>query len=332
VKEDKIMDVIVAVSPAASDFDPFLDKCLPGNPQVLSTHRSGVIAKLQQNMKEVIMGRVLFVSLTCTSAVATAFLATSLVTAHAADLGPMVTKAPPPPVYYNWTGFYLGVNLGGSWGHQTGDVFLDGVDVFGASSKPDGVIGGGQIGYNWQFAPWFGWGNGTVLGLEADIQGSSQRDTRDFGFLAPGLIFPSLAGDSINGDISDRLEWFGTVRGRIGIAFDRVLPYFTGGWAYGNRRFDGTVGITNPAGVVLGDAAFSTSSNLTNGWTVGGGVEWAFWDHWTAKFEYLYIDFGNANNNNNVNNFIVVTPGNNFGVTTSHFTDNIARAGVNYKF
>jgi outer membrane immunogenic protein len=332
MKEDKIMDVIVAVSPAASDFDPLPDKCLLGNPQVLSTHRSGVIAKLQRRMKEVIMGRVLFASLTCTSAVAAAFLATSLVTAHAADLGPMVTKAPPPvPVYYNWTGFYLGVNLGGSWGHQSADLFVDGVDVFGATSRPDGVIGGGQIGYNWQFAPWFGWGNGTVLGLEADIQGSSQRDTRDFGFLATGAVFPSLTGDNIEGNVSDRLEWFGTVRGRIGIAFDRVLPYFTGGWAYGNRTFDGTVTATNPTtGAVLGQTAFTTSSNLTNGWTVGGGVEWAFWDHWTAKFEYLYIDFGNRNDNNG--NFVIVAPAGTFGVTTSHFTDNIARAGVNYKF
>jgi outer membrane immunogenic protein len=320
-----MMNVIVAVSPAASDFDPLLDKCLLGNPQVLSTHRSGVIAKLQRKMEEVIMGRVLFVSLTCTSAVATAFLATSVVTAHAADLGPMVTKAPPAPIYYNWTGFYLGVNLGGSWGHQSADLFEGGEDVFGASTNPNGVIGGGQIGYNWQFYNNWGWGNAWVLGLEADIQGSGQRDTRDFDFLVP-----ALSPDSFAGSVEDKLEWFGTVRGRVGIAFDRVLPYFTGGWAYGNRKFDGTVTAFTPGGVPIASTAFSTSSNLSNGWTVGGGVEWAFWDHWTAKFEYLYIDFGNRNDNDG--NFIVVTPTNTFGITTNHFTDNIARAGVNYKF
>jgi outer membrane immunogenic protein len=281
-------------------------------------------------MKEVIMGRVPFSSLTSISLAAAAFAATSLVTAHAADLGPMVTKAPPAPVYYNWTGFYLGVNLGGSWGRQTADVFEDGVNVFSASTNPDGVIGGGQIGYNWQFAPWFGWGTGTVLGIEADIQGSGQRDDHDFSVLAPGALLPALAGDTLTGDVTDKLEWFGTVRGRIGIAFDRFLPYFTGGWAFGDRKFDGTVSALDAAGATIASSTFSTSSNMTDGWTVGGGFEWAFWDHWTAKFEYLYIDFGNANN---LNNFTFVTPAGTTGsVSTSHFTDNVLRAGVNYRF
>jgi outer membrane immunogenic protein len=282
-------------------------------------------------MKEVIMGRAPFASLTSISLAAAAFAATSLVTAHAADLKPVITKAP-PPVYYNWTGFYLGVNLGGSWGHQSAHVFEDGVNVFSASTNPDGVIGGGQIGYNWQFAPWFGWGTGTVLGIEADIQGSGQRDTHDFSVLAPGVLIPALAGTGVDGDITDKLEWFGTVRGRIGIAFDRFLPYFTGGWAYGERKFDGTVTAFDAAtGVPLGTTSFSTSSSLSDGWTVGGGFEWAFWDHWTAKFEYLYIDFGNANNN--LNNLVFVTPaGTTAGVSTSHFTDNVARVGVNYRF
>jgi outer membrane immunogenic protein len=285
-------------------------------------------------MKEVIMGRVHFASLTSIGLAAAAIAATSLVTARAADLKPMVTKAPPAPVYYNWTGFYLGVNLGGSWGHQSADVFEDGVNVFSGSTNPDGVIGGGQIGYNWQFAPWFGWGTGTVLGLEADIQGSGQRDTHDFSVLAPGVLIPALAGTGVDGNITDKLEWFGTVRGRIGIAYDRFLPYFTGGWAYGERKFDGTVTAFDAAtGVPLGTTSFSTSSSLSDGWTVGGGFEWAFWDHWTAKFEYLYIDFGNRNGNNNLNNLEFVTPaGTTAGITTNHFTDNVLRAGVNYRF
>ena len=277
------------------------------------------------------MGRVPFASLTSISLAAAAFAATSLVTAHAADLGPMVTKAPPPvPVYYNWTGFYLGVNLGGSWGHQSANVFEDGVNVFSATSNPDGAIGGGQIGYNWQFAPWFGWGTGTVLGVEADIQGSDEKETQDFSFLAPGVV---PGGFGLDGNVEDKLQWFGTVRGRIGIAFDRVLPYFTGGWAYGNRKLDGTVTATTAAGVPFTGTTtpVSVSSNLTDGWTVGGGVEWAFWEHWTAKFEYLYIDFGNGNNNN-LRNFVVEAPTGTVGLSTNHFTDNVARVGVNYKF
>ncbi|MBO0695783.1 MAG: porin family protein [Verrucomicrobia bacterium] len=259
------------------------------------------------------MGRVSFASLTSTTLAAAAFAATSLVTAHAADLGPMVTKAPPVPVYYNWTGFYVGVNLGGSWGRESHDFFDDeGFDVFGPSDHMNGVIGGGQIGYNWQFAPWFGWGNGTVLGIEADIQGSSQRRSTDFAFLDDTTRF--------TGNVEDKLEWFGTVRGRAGIAFDRVLPYVTGGWAFGERKFSGF--ITDGVDSV----AFSNSHTLS-GWTVGGGIEWAFWANWTAKFEYLYVDFSH---DNNFNDLVVGTEP--FSITHGHLIDNIARAGVNYRF
>jgi len=274
-------------------------------------------------MKEVIMGRVPFASLTSTSLVAVAFVATSLVTAQAADLGPMVTKAPPAPVYYNWTGFYAGVNLGGSWGHDNIDLFDDGTlvaplsdHVMGMSNHVDGVIGGGQIGYNWQFAPWFGWGTGTVLGIEADLQGSGQKRTANFAFDDPDL-------GPLSGSVEDKLQWFGTVRGRLGFAFDRVLWYGTGGWAFGERKFSGvlTDGINS--------IGFSDSHTMTNGWTVGGGVEWAFWGNWTAKFEYLFIDWGNQNDNNG--DFFILD-GNTFNTNRGHFTDNIARAGVNYRF
>ena len=239
--------------------------------------------------------------------------------AYAADI-PL--KAPPAPVYYNWTGFYLGVNLGGSWARQCADVFDRGFDVETACVHPNGVVGGGQIGYNWQFAPWFGWGNGTVLGLEADFQGSNERTDVAFGFL--GFTSGGVAFPAVHGTFTDRIEWFGTVRGRAGIAYDRFLPYITGGWAYGNRTFDGTISI--PAAT----ASFNTSNSLS-GWTVGAGVEWAFWQNWTAKFEYLHIDFGN--NGSNLNGVVFTTPAaHTVSFTTDHLTDNVVRAGVNYKF
>jgi outer membrane immunogenic protein len=252
------------------------------------------------------------------SLAAAAIAATAL--AHAADLAPIVRKAPPAPVYYNWTGFYLGANLGGSWGRESHEIFDGTAGVFevGVRDHPDGVIGGGQIGYNWQFAPWFGWGTGTVLGIEADIQGSSQRSTIGLAFSDPRFGPVTFAGSD-----EDRIEWFGTVRGRAGIAFDRVLWYTTGGWAFGERKLDGPLTSSNAAGVIA-TTAFSTSNSSTDGWTVGGGVEWAFLGNWTAKFEYLYIDFGSRGN--------VAIPGGPFVITSGHFTDNIARAGVNYKF
>jgi outer membrane immunogenic protein len=308
------MNLVVPVSRAAASLNPRLHPSRFDNPQDYLGSAVWVIAKLQRKMKEVIMGRVLLASLTPTSLAATAFVATSLVAAHAAELP---VKAPPAPTYYNWTGPYLGVNLGGSWGNQSGELVDEaGLGIFGFTDHPDGVIGGGQIGYNWQFPGW-GWGNGFVLGIEADIQGSSERTSDGFGFLIP---------PEVGGSFEDKLEWFGTVRGRAGIAFDRVLPYVTGGWAIGDRKLAGTL-----FGPTVGEETlFSAHSNMNEGWTVGGGIEWAFWDHWTAKFEYLYIDFGNQNNNTLIGPpDAPITP---FTLTTNHFIENIARAGVNYKF
>ena len=264
------------------------------------------------------MRRTIFTSSFATAAIA----ATAL--AHAADLGPMVpyappAPAPPAPAYYNWTGFYLGGNLGGGWGRESHEIFDGTAGIFqvGVTNQPEGVIGGGQIGYNWQFAPWFGWGTGTVLGIEADFQGSNQKSTTGESFTDP-----RFGPVTFTGSIEDKLEWFGTVRGRAGMAIDRVLVYATGGWAYGQRNLSGPLTSSNAAGLIS-TTAFSASSRM-DGWTVGGGIEWAFLGNWTAKFEYLYIDFSNQRD--------AVIPGGPFVVTSGHFVDNVARAGINYKF
>jgi outer membrane immunogenic protein len=255
-------------------------------------------------------------------ATATAVTVASVATVLAADLPRPVYKAPPPPPpVYNWTGFYLGANFGGSWGHESHELFngIPGNSEGGFTHDPNGVIGGGQIGYNWQFAPWFGWGTGTVLGIEADFQGSSQRSKNDGTFSDP--VFGPV---TFSGGVEDKLEWFGTVRGRAGIAFDRVLWYGTGGWAFGEAKLDeGTLTSSNAGGPIAG-TAFSSSNSMDGGWTVGGGIDWAFLDNWTAKLEYLYVDFGTRSN--------VAIPGGPFIITSGHFIDNVARGGVNYKF
>jgi outer membrane immunogenic protein len=228
--------------------------------------------------------------------------------ASAADLpAPMYTKAPPlPPPLYNWSGFYLGVNIGGSWGHQ--DTTFAGLTN---SLHPDGVIGGGQIGFNWQGnnSPW-------VFGLEADIQGSGQK--ADGSFVIPAIVgIVAAPGSSIS--YEDKLEWFGTVRGRIGYAVGdrgRWLPYVTGGLAYGE-------GDINGSGTVAGTAVAFNNSKTYVGWTVGGGVEWAFLDQWSAKLEYLYVDFGGGPT-------IPLTAAT--AISSGRLTDNIARVGVNYHF
>src|SRR5579864_9371565 len=210
--------------------------------------------------------------------------------AAAADIRRPAYKAPilAPVSVYNWTGFYAGVNVGYSWGRQ--DATLDGFGSVG-SSNVNGIIGGGQIGYNWQI-------NQVVLGVETDFQGSGQRG--DGG--VPGVA-----------TFTNRLDWFGTVRGRLGYAFDRWLPYVTGGWAYGHGDFSGTV---------TGVGPFS-ASNTYSGWTAGGGLEYAFLNNWSAKLEYLHINFGDGP-------VAAVVPGTN--ISAGRLKDDILRVGLNYKF
>ena len=231
--------------------------------------------------------------------------------ASAADLPvQMVTKAPPPPPpMFNWTGFYAGVNIGGSWGHQDVSLVTAGGTLTNGNNV-NGVIGGAQIGYNWQ-----GYGSPWVFGVEADIQGSGQRSTGSF-FIPGGGVLLVIPPTTIA--YEDKLDWFGTVRGRIGYAMGggRFLPYITGGFAYGEGNLNGS-------GSAVGTpVAFNVSKTYT-GWTLGAGAEWAFWDRWSAKAEYLYIDFGNGPT-------VALTPA--FTLTTGRLTDNIGRFGVNYRF
>ena len=223
-----------------------------------------------------------------------------------------VYKAPVIAPVYNWTGFYLGLNAGGSWGRQDNDLVAaaTGVVGFANSDHLNGFIGGGQIGYNWQINQW-------VVGLEADFQGSAQKADGSF-VLPPGgaiLVIPGLTAN-----YTDKLDWFGTVRGRIGYAMDRWLPYVTGGWAFGHGTLSGT-GTTTPAGTAIG---FNASQNYS-GWTIGGGVEYTFMNNWSMKAEYLYIDFGNGST-------VAANAAGTLNIVSGKMTDNIARLGINYKF
>jgi outer membrane immunogenic protein len=202
--------------------------------------------------------------------------------ASAADLprGAMPYKAPAYVAQYNWTGFYLGINGGGSWGDSdwTG---------FAVSNSPSGGMIGGTVGYNWQ-----GVGSPWVFGLEGDIDWANFSD--------------SAACAGLN--CQTKTNWFGTARGRIGYAFDRFMPYFTGGAAFGDieARRTGFVG----------------ASDTNVGWTLGAGIEGAIADRWTAKVEYLYADLGDISCSAAA-----------CGVaTTVDHRLNVLRAGLNYRF
>lgn len=227
--------------------------------------------------------------------------------AQSADLGrraPVYTKAPIMQVY-NWTGFYVGVNAGLGVGRDRTRVEIGAIPTAEQSHlSPFGAIGGGQIGYNWQV------NNDWLVGLEADIQASGQRDNHTcLVTCTPGFFTANL---------SQRLDWFGTARARVGLVTGSVLSYVTGGVAYGH-----TSTTLTETGGVLAPASFTASENKV-GYAIGSGVEAALGGNWTGKIEYLYVDFGR-----HTNNFVLLgTP----QTLTTRIHDNIFRAGLNYRF
>jgi outer membrane immunogenic protein len=256
--------------------------------------------------------------------------ATSALAADLAAKAPAYTKAPAyvEPIF-NWTGFYVGGNLGYSWGNSdntavlsrfdTGAVLPNGTVL--SNNHVDGVIGGGQFGYNWQITNW-------LVGFEADIQGSGQR-----GSSLITCVGCADDGTNITTNLTQKLDWFGTVRGRVGVlATPSVLLYATGGLAYGDVKVSGSVTGNNAGGNPLTITLAGASSTRT-GWTAGAGVEGVIGGGWTAKLEYLYMDLGTLSGGPEQLTGILVNPRRNAGIAySSSFTDNIVRAGVNYHF
>jgi len=245
----------------------------------------------------------------------------------AADLA---LKAPPPAApAWSWSGFYAGVNLGGAWGTSTyafqpGAAWATGLGGAAAPAQlvKDGaaklnmssISAGGQIGYNWQVS-------NIVFGPEADIQYIGLRKTNSFTQNGP---LPFIGTPYVFTETS-RSDWMATVRGRLGVASGRVLFYGTGGVAFADSASADT--LTFPTFVPVPTfTGAGTRSSVQTGWTAGGGVEWAFSDHWTAKAEYLYARFPTSTTGMNPINTIL----------TQSYTDrlavNLARLGVNYKF
>src|SRR5262245_6326843 len=203
--------------------------------------------------------------------------------AAAADLARPIFKAPPAAApAAGWTGFYLGVNAGYGTGRNPTCIGeyspFPTVNNFSTTKlSPAGFIGGGQVGYKWQWTP--SW----VVGVETDFQGSLQKDT--------SCSFVCFS-DQIN--TSQKLTWFGTTRGVLGWAQGSHLWYVTGGLAYGKVRSESEefeVDLESPpnGAVVTSGRALA----IKTGWTVGGGVETRLWNsNWSAKLEYLYMDLG----------------------------------------
>lgn len=221
-----------------------------------------------------------------------------------------ITPAIQPIPVFSWTGVYVG--LSGGYAFDTGKSSLTGspgllatgLTPGPARTQGDGFVLGGTIGYNQQFGMF-------VAGLEADLS------YVDLGRTATASI------GGLTTTFSQDATYLGTVRGRLGVAFDRVLVYATGGLAYGDQNAS-----TNLAG--LGGVWAGGKDSVRFGYTVGAGLEYAVTNNWSAKVEYLYYDLGKANY---VSPQIAgaIIPGVQ-GNSRADYHGNLIRAGVNYRF
>jgi outer membrane immunogenic protein len=308
-------------------------------------------------------------------------LAISAGAALAADLpsrkAPMLPPPPPPPPM--WTGFYAGLNAGYGFGGSNNITTVTPVwdeyastyfntwavpnlaGTFGAiqlansgraSANLSGFAGGGQIGYNYQ------WGSNVVIGLEADMQGAgisgsgsyvgAGLDTYRMGRMNMPHADRQVVG---YGNVQASLNWFGTVRGRLGYLFTpTMLVYATGGLTYGGATAKATyASVTNWINTGMLDFPYSQAgfgggqaSTTLVGWNAGGGLEWMFMPNWSLKAEAFYYDLGNLNLQG-----YAATPasglpaqmGTVIGEAQALFPNSrisvngvIARAGINYHF
>jgi len=248
------------------------------------------------------------------------FVAAALCTAAfgqalAADLPP--PPAPPPrapaayvPIavpLYNWTGFYIGGNVGGGFG---GISVSDSAGSSFASTTSQSFLGGGQVGVNYQF-----WG-GVVIGAEADFDWLPNSSNT-----GNGTVVPAAGGNTIQ--VTGNNRWLTDVAARLGYGWDRVLFYGKGGWAWVGSSGNGLTNTTT------GATFTGTGSSYNQGWLAGAGVEWAFFPNWTAKVEYDYISLNNTT-------FTVPAGAAGFTVTDTFNISNrnisIVQVGMNYKF
>lgn len=224
-------------------------------------------------------------------------LATLSMPVVAADLGgagkgSLKDEAPYTPPRFNWTGAYVGGQIGYGWADTDADSGpTTGFDQ-SYSYDSDSLIGGFHVGYNLH-------NQGFVYGVEADI------DFADFDETSVGSL----------GTLTHQteLEWMGSIRARVGYAADRTLFYVTGGWAFGevdiNKAF-------------VGGGALASYSDIRHGWTLGGGVEQAFTNNITARLEYRYTDLGDEDFSSAAVN----------SIDTSDVVVQSIRAGVSFKF
>ena len=225
---------------------------------------------------------------------------------QAADLpAKMPMKAAPiaPTPVFSWTGFYIGGNVGYGWGQKgfadstSNDLLVSygsypGISI---SDNTKGFLGGGQIGYNYQFAP--NW----VIGFEGDISAADISGSTTSSFFPFGIF-------------NAKTNWIGSATARFGYAWDHWLAYGKGGAAWAGDQYSSTsyLGTWN-------------ASETRSGWTVGAGLEWAFADKWSARLEYDYYDFGTRN-------VTFTSPTSDSSIESVKQQIQVVKFGINYRF
>ncbi|MEA2885262.1 MAG: outer rane immunogenic protein [Bradyrhizobium sp.] len=282
------------------------------------------------------------------AAAAGSALFTGVMTASAADMAVKAAPIPMAPAPFSWTGFYVGANVGGAWtpnnaGSDFGPLFppfivlapqaaiptlIPGqLDVLGGTGRQSGVIGGGQIGYNWQV-------NQFVLGVEADavgsgLHGSSASATRSFG---PPVLLATV-NQTVTVDFG-KIDWMASFRGRAGFAVNQALFYVTGGAAVAGIG-GSTTTVVNGPGIAIPAGTFTATdggSTTRWGWTVGGGIEWAFNQNWSVGGEYRYTDLGNRTTTFTIPSGLAAAPVFATGTSSSRLTVEQATLRLNYRF
>jgi outer membrane immunogenic protein len=227
--------------------------------------------------------------------------------AHAADLP--VPAAPAPvnyyrPALYDWTGLYLGGNIGAGFMRDNATQWFGapanaaiGNIVGNIPVNPVGALGGGQVGFNYEFAPW-------VVGVEAMWSGAVSMSSTS------NVSAPASPSGTLS--LTDNLFWLASVTGRVGYAHDDVLFYVKGGGAWESVKYQEAV---------VGVAPLQSITDTRSGWTAGAGIEYGLTENFSAKLEYDYYDFGTQNYNFNLG-----TP-----LSISSQVHQVL-AGINYRF
>jgi outer membrane immunogenic protein len=253
------------------------------------------------------------------STFALSFLSTAVLAADFPMLAPPPAMAPVLSQNYDWTGFYAGIS--GGWGFAEGEADYEYVGAFtpefllvapsSVDVEPDGALVGGTVGFNLE-------NNGYLFGVEGDISWSDITGEASFDFAGAPPPDPFVASTDFD------MAWFGTLRGRVGFAMERVLIFATAGAAFADLELR-TSFVSDP--VDSGDYSGS-EDGIEIGWTAGGGIEFAVTDRWSIKAEALYYDLGEVSA---TATDPVMFPGQSIE-TALDVTGVVARGGVNFQF